>query len=46
MAWLMFDNKETYLETIQPLLKDADIDTLDKICKMLIKHYWPHAYTG
>ena len=46
MAWLMFDNKDTYLETIQPLLEDADIDILDKICKMLIKHYWSDAYTG
>lgn len=46
MAWLMFEDREMYLETIQPLLKDADIGTLDKICKILIKHFWSDAYTG
>ena len=44
MAWLMFEDRETYIKTIEPLIKDADIDTLDKICKLLIKHYWPSAY--
>lgn len=44
MAWLLFEDRDTYLETIESLIGEADIDTLDKICRLLIKHYWPSAY--
>jgi len=44
MAWLMFENREVYLETITPLLKEVDLVTLDKVCKLLIKQVYPSAY--
>lgn len=46
MAWFLFESEEEYLENIVPLLKKADLDTLDKIAKILIKHLWPQAYIG
>lgn len=46
MAWFLFDDRETYIQTIQKLIEETDLDTLDKVCKFLVKTAWPGVYTG
>ena len=46
MADMMFDIREEYMEQIALLLKRADLFELDRFLRIMVKHFWPRAYTG
>jgi len=44
MAYMLFDNKEEYLQHIGDMLNKCDIFTLDKIMNLVLRDVYPAAF--
>ena len=41
MGYLIFTEKDSYIKSIDELLKECDIFTLDRFYVLLLKHFYP-----